>query len=152
MLVGFNNLKNRGVAAQLAVLGLAVLTVLIVVGPLDACLSGTAALAAAILAAALCFTGAGVALVFSHWLRGPEHVLIAMFVGLIFRTGFPLMVGVLIFFRGGPLAEAGLLYYLLGFYPVTLVVETVLSLPKCCPSPSCQVSSNAVPGKCRTDV
>ena len=39
------------------------------------------------------------------------------------------IVAVAIQFRGGPLAEAGFLYYLLVFYPVTLVVETVLSLP-----------------------
>ena len=43
--------------------------------------------------------------------------------------GIPL-VGALVFhLQGGVLAEAGLLVYLVVFYPVSLGVETYLSLP-----------------------
>ena len=46
--------------------------------------------------------------------------------GMFARMGIPLLVCIIVYLRGGRLAEAGFVYYLLVFYFVTLVVETVL--------------------------
>ena len=50
--------------------------------------------------------------------------------------GIPFGVGLAIHLGGGPLANAGFLYYLLVFYPVTLAAETGLSLPSTRPPTS----------------
>jgi hypothetical protein len=49
--------------------------------------------------------------------------------GMALRTGVPFVVGIAVHLHGGPLAQAGLLWYLLMFYPIALVVGTILSLP-----------------------
>jgi len=51
---------------------------------------------------------------------------------MLIRMGIPLAAALLVFLRGGPLADAGFLYYLVLFYPVTLTAETFLLLPKRC--------------------
>ena len=99
--------------------------------------------AAAGVAAASCLLGAATALVVSHLLREPQHAMAALLVATTARMGVPLLVGLVAYLRGGPLAEAGLLYYLLVFYPVTLAVEIGLSLPqRRQPAPLPQVPSN----------
>ena len=45
------------------------------------------------------------------------------------RMGVPLSAALAVFFLGGPLADAGFLYYVVLFYPVTLIAETFLSTP-----------------------
>ena len=122
-------IRNRGLSVKTAVLVTAVLLTLSATAPVALHLGGVTALAAAGLTSVLCFMGAAVALSAGHFLRGPKHVLAAMLIGMAARMGIPIGVGLAISLRGGPLAEAGLLHYLLVFYPVTLAVETCLSLP-----------------------
>jgi len=99
------------------------------VAPVAGFCSGSAGLWAAAAAAVLCLAGAGLALVLSHALREPKHALYGMLLGMAARMGVPLAVGLPCHLHGGALAQAGLLYYLLVFYPVTLGVETASSLP-----------------------
>ena len=63
-------------------------------------------------------------------LRGPQQVLALVLVGMMVRMGIPLAAALTVCFCGGPLANAGFLYYLVVFYPVTLTAETFLSLPE----------------------
>ena len=44
------------------------------------------------------------------------------------RLGVPLVLGLLLSLESEPLVKAGLLFYLLLFYPVSLIVEIYLSL------------------------
>lgn len=53
----------------------------------------------------------------------------ALWIGMIARSGLPFAVGAMVHLQGGPLAQAGLLWYLLVFYPIALAAGTVLSLP-----------------------
>lgn len=146
MVIWLSNLRNRSVVFRAAVLGIVVLVAFAMIGPVAVRLGGSVALAAASLAAALCLTGATVALVVGNFLRGPRHALAALAAGMAVRMGVPLAPALAIHLQGGPLAEAGLLYYLLVFYPVTLAVETALSLPESRrPTPPRQASSNAAP-------
>jgi hypothetical protein len=127
-------------------LALAVLVVFVPVGPVAVCIGGCTALAAAAVAAVFCLAGATIALMAGLLLRGPKHALAALLAGMAARMGIPLAFGLAIHLQGGPLAEAGLLYYLLVFYPVTLTAETALSLPpRRQPTNPTQVPSNATP-------
>lgn len=122
-------LRGCGLPVKAIVLVLAVLTVYGAVGPVAWFLSGSVGLAAAGLAAGVCLGGAAAALATSHVFRAPQHVLYGVLFGMAARMGLPLAAGLICWRQGGPLAEVGVLYYLLIFYPITLGVETVLSLP-----------------------
>lgn len=123
-------LRNRGPTAQLAVLGLAVLAVYAVVAPVAGGTSGGPGLAASATAAALCLLGAGAALIASRAFNQRGKVLPGVLVGTALRMGIPLASALALQLSVKPLADAYLLIYLLVFYPVTLFVETFLSLPR----------------------
>jgi hypothetical protein len=130
MVTWLRNLQDRGMAFHAGVLGVAVLVVFAIAGPVGVHIHGSIALWAAALAGLLCLTGATAALAISHLLRGPHFALEAMLAGILARMGIPLAVALAIHLHRGPLAEAGLLYYLLVFYPVTLAIEIALTMPK----------------------
>jgi hypothetical protein len=125
----FARLRSRGLATQSAVLAVAVLAVFAAVAPVAGALSGMAGLAAAAAAAGLCFAGAGLALIVCCRFRDPKRALQRVLIGMLLRTGVPLSSALMIQVQGGSLAKAGFLVYLIAFYPVTLFVETALSLP-----------------------
>ena len=57
-------------------------------------------------------------------------MLALVLVGMMIRMGIPLAAALAVYFRGGPLADAGFLYYLVVFYPVTLTVGDVSLLAR----------------------
>lgn len=122
-------LRNRSVPVRVAGLTSVTLLVFAIVGPVAFGLGGSMALAAAAVAAAVCLAGASIAIVASFALAGPSMALAALLVGMIARMAIPLACGLAVHLRGGPLSDAGFLYYLLVFYPVTLAVETLFSMP-----------------------
>jgi len=132
-------LRSQGVIVQSAVLGLVVVIVYGAVAPVAGLCCGGAGLIAAAVAGALCFLGGASALMVCHLLRDPKFVLHRMLLGMLPRMGIPLGFALFFQLRGGVLAEAGLLYYLVVFYPFTLAVETALSLP---PQPPAGQPSN----------
>jgi hypothetical protein len=146
MATRLDNLRNRGVAVRAAVLGAAVSVALALAIPVAAYLHGGAAILAATIAACLCLAGAASALIVTGLLRGPQRALAALLMGMAMRMGIPLILGLALQVRGGLLAQAGVLYYILIFYAVTLAVETALSLPPSRrPADPAQRSSNGVP-------
>jgi hypothetical protein len=122
-------LRSRGVAVKTGALIVAVGAAFLVAGPVAFGLGGGKALMAAAVAALLCLLGAAVAVLASHRALEPGLVQPALWTATVARLGIPLGIGLMIHLRGGPLADAGLLCYLLVFYPVTLTVGTALSLP-----------------------
>jgi len=129
MLRWFANLRNRGLAGRAVVLLTAVVLVYAAAAPILVAFRGRIAMFVAAAAAIPCLLGAGLALLIAEWLRGSKHVSAIAWAPIPLRTGVPLLCGLVVHLHGGPLAEAGFLYYLLIFYPVTLTVETILSLP-----------------------
>ena len=121
--------RGRSLAARGGLLGLAVLVFYVAVAPVAFFIGSMSGLWAAAVAAMVCLVGAAVALAISHLLRSPEHALYGVLFGMAARMCIPLASGLLLHLCGGALAEAGVLYYLLVFYPLTLGVETMLSLP-----------------------
>jgi len=125
----FSDLRNRSLTARSLLLGLVTLGVLTVAAPVGFVLSGPPGVWAAAAGAGLCLAGAVAALVVSDRLHRSEHALHAALLGMAARMAIPLGLGFTLYLLSRPLANAGLLYYLLVFYPVTLSVETMLSWP-----------------------
>ena len=122
-------LRSCGLAAQLTILVAAALVVYAVVAPLAGYVGGPMALVAAATAAALCLLGAASALVACRAFRDPKQALSGLLVGMALRMGIPLFSALAVQVFVAALAEAYVLIYFLVFYPVTLFVETILSLP-----------------------
>jgi hypothetical protein len=120
--------RQGGIVVQAAVLLAAALVVLAIAGPLAAHFGGRQGLTAAAVAGALCWAGAAAGLVAGRLFV--PNIFAALLAGMFFRMGVPLGFAVATLLAGGWLAQAGLLYYLLVFYPVTLTVETALSIPR----------------------
>lgn len=90
---------------------------------------GASGVVAAGLAGAICWAGALIALALVGLFRNsPGQRVNATLLGMLFRMGLPMGMGLVITRAGGPLAEAGLFGMILVFYLVGLVVETILSV------------------------
>lgn len=98
--------------------------------------SGGNGLWAAGAAAGLCLLGAWLALGCMAWFHNPQNVLPGVLLGMGFRSGLPLGCGLCLYLLYPPLAQAGLLYYLVVFYLPLLALGTYLSLPKPSVKPS----------------
>lgn len=134
----FARLQRLGLAARAAILVSVVALTYAVAGPVGWHVSGAMGLWASGVAAGVCLLGATLALVVSYRLRDPQRALTGMLLGMLLRMGIPLGFAAGMFLFGGVLAEAGVFYYLVAFYLVTLAAETLLSLPptdtpRCCP-------------------
>jgi hypothetical protein len=90
--------------------------------------AGYRGVAAALVAAATCWAGAAAALILGGVLQSTKNAVHGILLGMVFRMGVPLAVGLVLHRWEGPLAEAGVFGMILGFYFVTLAAETLLSL------------------------
>jgi hypothetical protein len=143
MAAWLRNLSDRGLAVQTALLGAAVLAVFGLVGPIAGYVFGTKSLAAAAAAGLLCYAGALVGMVIRHSSKLSLLPVAAFLAGMSARMGIPLVSAFAIHLHRGPLAEAGLLYYLVVFYLVTLAADVALSLPNGRqPSPAGRADTN----------
>ncbi len=128
------SLRSRGLGAKSAVLGLVVLAVYVPVAPFAALHRGLMGMAAAALGALFCWLGAECGLLICGLFQDPKLAAQGMLLGMLPRMAIPIGMGLAVQLLGGPLAEAGVLVYLVVFYPVTLSVETVLCLPANAPT------------------
>ena len=90
--------------------------------------SGAVGVQAAAVAAAVCWFSGTLALVSASLFRDPRQMMFQLLFGMIFRMGLPLGIGIMLQTRGGVLSHAGVFGYIVGFYLLTLVVETFLAL------------------------
>jgi hypothetical protein len=128
--------KSWGLLTCQIALGLTVLTAGVAVGGVAWGIAGLRGLAAAGIAAASCWLGAALALEATVLLARRGQGLTGLLAGTALRMGIPLALALGFHFGGGPLAQGGLLYYFLAFYPLTLAAETAMSLPRAgTPSP-----------------
>jgi hypothetical protein len=94
--------------------------------PVAAVLAGVAGLGAAVLAMSICLASGVLVFWLIRNLHGPESVLYQVLLGMMPRMGIALGACMAIYYRGGWLVDAGVVYYLLVFYFVTLAAETAL--------------------------
>jgi hypothetical protein len=90
--------------------------------------SGQVGALAVLLAAAVCLLPGVVVLAVQGKCRHPQLMLLHVLVGFVGRLLIPLAACMVVYLRGGPLAEAGFAVYLLGLYFVALAVGTLLDL------------------------
>lgn len=82
----------------------------------------------ALVAMSVCLVAGELALVVSCWAGVGTQGVNGVLGGMLIRMGMPLAVAFLLYKQQGPLAEAGILYMILGYYLLSLVVETLLSV------------------------
>ena len=117
-----------GVGEQIGTLLGALLACAVPIVPLAYYLCGPDGAGASGLALLICGAAGISGLVVSQQFRRPELVLYQVFLHVLFRMGLPLAACVMVYLRGGGLVEAGFAYYVLGFYLVTLAVETMVAV------------------------
>ena len=89
---------------------------------------GMVGVVAAAVAGGVCWMGGLLALLLVGLVRGREQMVHATLLGMLFRTGLPLITGIVLTRAGGPLAEAGVFAMILVYYLIGLSIETVLSV------------------------
>ena len=117
-----------GFLVHAVVLYVATMALLIPVAPVAWVISGVEGVAAAVAGAFLCFSGGLLVLVWNLAFPGPKLLIVRVLGGVLPRMGVPLMGGLVLQITVQPLAEAGVLLYLLFFYPALLSLETWLTL------------------------
>jgi len=155
----FTRLRAMSFPARAGILVLVMALGYAVVGSVGSRVGPPGAWGAATASAGVCLLGAMLALAISHSLRGPQaargkgdrHLLceapegpfrqkvpipssaqaalVAMLLAILCRMGIPLAFAAWAHLSGGPLAKAGVLYYVLVFYLIALGAEVVLALP-----------------------
>lgn len=91
-------------------------------------ISGPNGVAAATAGGLLCFSGGLLAMAWNAAFPGPKLLFVRILGGMLPRMGVPLLGGVILQISVKPLAEAGILLYLLVFYPALLSIEVYLSV------------------------
>src|SRR6185369_3805902 len=121
----WNKLGRLGLPTRAALVFGCALVLWLLLAPLAYTISGPMGLAAAAVGAGLCVFGAELALAIAACFRGPAAAMYGMMLGMLVRMTIPLILGVTLQLKSSVLAEAGMVFYLLAFYMVTLAVETV---------------------------
>lgn len=83
---------------------------------------------AAATAGFVCLVATEAALLLTILFRDTDLKIHSVLLGTFFRTGIPLVFGMLLHNAGGPLAESGLFGMILVYYLLTLAVETILAV------------------------
>ncbi len=117
-----------GFLVHAILLYLATMAFLLPVAPVAWVICGAEGVAAAVAGAFLCFSGGLLSLVWNAAFPGPKLLVVRILGGMLPRMGVPILGGLVLQITVRPLAEAGILIYLLVFYPALLSLETWLSL------------------------
>ena len=100
----------------------------LVILPVAYAASGPAGLFAALWATALCLMSGTLSLLASTAVSRASTPLGGLLVGIMVRMALPLAVVMAIYHRGGWLVAAGMIYYVLVFYMITLAAETWIAV------------------------
>jgi len=122
--------RNQSIASQLfaqcGLLAALMAVAFLVCAPLGYFLCGPIGVGAAAAAAAFVLVSSTLGLALGELLRKPGDALMSMLVGMMIRMSLPLAACVIVQLNGGALADAGFVFYVLGFYMVGLAVDTCL--------------------------
>jgi len=83
---------------------------------------------ACVIAGSICLFGGLSAMTVSDTLPGPDLAIANLLFTIFLRLGIPIGICVFVFAMGDRLVDAGLVYYLIVFYPVLLLLETAFSV------------------------
>jgi hypothetical protein len=123
------NLYKLKLLARSAIIVTLIVVLCFIIFPIAWSLNGVMGLCAAALSAVICLISVLVALFLNNLFSSPKQAFMGILLGMAIGTGIPLMLGAAIHLYGGPLSQAGFIYYLLIFYLPTLAIKTILTLP-----------------------
>ena len=109
-------------------LTLAMLVIMAVLGFVGYQTHGGTGLQTSLIAGAVCWLGALLALITTACSRTPERAIVGVLGSMIFRIGFPLLALLILRESTAELKQDGLLLHLLGYYLAGLCVETLLAV------------------------
>lgn len=90
---------------------------------------GPAVWSAAAAAAFVCWTGALVSMILATAAKRPQAAYYGLLLGLINRMGLALAAAIVVDRQFAPWRDAGFVGFLVGFYLLSLFVETLLVIP-----------------------
>ena len=90
---------------------------------------GRDGMVAAAVALVICLLGGLGSLLVCELFRDPNLVLYRVLIGTMLRMGLPLGLFLVVYYRGGTLVEAGVGFYVIGFYLIMLTTETLMLVP-----------------------
>ncbi len=111
---------------QAGILCTALACLAVPLGLLGFLLDGWVGVGAAVASGAICLAAALLALLLASLTAAPDQVVQRVVLTMLPRMGLPLFACVLVYLRGGVLVEAGFVYYIMAFYLIALLVETIL--------------------------
>jgi hypothetical protein len=111
---------------QCGMLAALILVALVLVLPFAIWLGGPPVVGAAAAAAAVVWIASALGLGVCELVRKPGEVLAGVLLGMAIRMTLPLAACVLVHLGGGPLADAGFVFFVLGFYMIALAADTLL--------------------------
>jgi hypothetical protein len=118
---------NGSLAAQAMWLLGSVACLYLLLAPLAYSLHGTDALIASAVAAAICVFGSLGALIAMQFLKGPAMLIGGVVLGMFLRMTVPLVFCMIVYLQPGFLTRAGMVFYVLAFYMVTLTVDAAIT-------------------------
>ena len=99
----------------------------LLLAPLAYMLNGSEGLVAAAVAAGICVFGSFGALVAMQVLKGPAMFVGGVVLGMFLRMAVPLVFCLIVYLQPSLLTRAGMVFYVLAFYMVTLLVDAILT-------------------------
>lgn len=118
----------RSLTGQSMLVCSSLLLAALVVVPCGYLARGWAGVLSASVAGATCLVGGLLAWMLVGLLNGPSNMVPRVLLGMFPRMGLPLAACMVVYLQNGALAAAGFVYYILAFYFVILVVETILQV------------------------
>jgi hypothetical protein len=119
-------LARLGLVAQSLFIAAALAGAFLLLAPLAYRVSGPTGLKVELLAALICWLGALFSLSISVLIRGGVSIMNRLALGMTARAMAPLVLGAGLHIKHAELAGAGLIFYVLVFYMVTLTADTAL--------------------------
>lgn len=119
-------LQQMGSLSRAAILAGILLAATVLLLPIAYSASGSTGLAACGFALIVCALPALMSLAISELFAGPQRALYGLLIGMFLRMALPLTACFAAYAMNSPLAQAGLAFYVLPLYLLTLLVETTL--------------------------
>ena len=127
-----DRLTGLGIVGRFVLLAFVMFVALVVALPLAFSLSGPMGGWTAFAAAAIVWFASAVGMLigemFNGFLRGANEALVKLLLGMMIRMAIPLAACMIVHLSNGPLAAAGFVFYVLGFYLVALPIDTFMSV------------------------
>ena len=120
--------ERCGLVMRALLLTGALLLTLALVMPVAYNTTGSAGLVAATAALGICLAAGLTALITAEWLGRTQQVVQRVLLGMLLRMGIPLGTCTVFYLQRSKLAEEGIAYYILIFYAVMLLMETMMDV------------------------